>query len=177
MESLDEELKSSGFEIVDIGVAQASGRLVARVFIDKVFEGEPAKESSPGLESSQDPPTSQTGSALGFGGSVGSGITLDDCVGVSGRLSALLDEIFPQQGPEYILEVSSPGLNRVIRAEADFRRFNGRLAKIKIKRDGETTSHTGRLATNSKPYKLETKSCDVVFDLDMVVSARLEPEI
>ncbi len=50
-------------------------------------------------------------------------------------MSALLDveedELGePSLGHEYTLEVSSPGLDRPLRHEADYRRFAGRLAKI-----------------------------------------------
>jgi ribosome maturation factor RimP len=45
-------------------------------------------------------------------------------------LSVILDveELIP--GPGYILEVSSPGLDRALRNAADFERFRGRAAKI-----------------------------------------------
>jgi ribosome maturation factor RimP len=33
-------------------------------------------------------------------------------------------------GPGYILEISSPGMDRALKTEADFQRFAGRLAKI-----------------------------------------------
>jgi ribosome maturation factor RimP len=49
---------------------------------------------------------------------------------VSQQLGVILDveELVP--GPGYILEVSSPGMDRALKTEADFRRFAGRLAKI-----------------------------------------------
>jgi ribosome maturation factor RimP len=45
-------------------------------------------------------------------------------------LSVILDveELIP--GPGYILEVSSPGLDRALRNAADFERFRGRAAKL-----------------------------------------------
>jgi len=61
-------------------------------------------------------------------------VGIDDCQRVSQDLSALLDveDEFGQQdlGEAYTLEVSSPGLDRPLRSEADYRRFSGRLAKI-----------------------------------------------
>ena len=52
------------------------------------------------------------------------GIILNDCVKVSEKLSQLLDEkdIIPER---YTLEVSSPGLERILRKETDFQRFSG----------------------------------------------------
>lgn len=62
-------------------------------------------------------------------------VGIEDCQRVSQDLSALLDveedELGePSLGQEYTLEVSSPGLDRPLRHEADYRRFAGRLAKI-----------------------------------------------
>ena len=63
----------------------------------------------------------------------GSGITHDDCAGVSTRVAAAMDRenIFPSA---YILEVSSPGLERGLYSLEDFHKFSGRPAKIKTHR-------------------------------------------
>ena len=61
-------------------------------------------------------------------------VGIDDCQRVSHDLSALLDveDEFGQNelSDQYTLEVSSPGLDRPLRGEADYRRFAGRLAKL-----------------------------------------------
>ena len=61
-------------------------------------------------------------------------VGIADCQRISQDLSALLDveDEFgePGLGDTYTLEVSSPGLDRPLRHEADYRRFAGRLAKI-----------------------------------------------
>jgi len=58
------------------------------------------------------------------------GITLDDCAQVSREVSELLDiEDFITD--KYTLEVSSPGLNRPLKREADYERYRGRLVKIR----------------------------------------------
>lgn len=61
-------------------------------------------------------------------------VGIDECQRVSQDLSALLDveDEFGQQelDDRYTLEVSSPGADRPLRGEADYRRFSGRLAKI-----------------------------------------------
>ncbi len=63
---------------------------------------------------------------------------LELCAGISRDLSPALDvaDIIPQR---YSLEVSSPGLERPLFSEADFRRFVGRKAKIKLKHDSAST--------------------------------------
>lgn len=58
------------------------------------------------------------------------GITLDDCTDVSRELSEILD-VEEVIHCHYSLEVSSPGLNRPLKKEADYLRFTGRLVKIR----------------------------------------------
>jgi ribosome maturation factor RimP len=60
------------------------------------------------------------------------GVSLDDCASVSRELSAVLD-VADAIGPAYSLEVSSPGLNRPLKKEADFARFIGKKAKIRTR--------------------------------------------
>lgn len=59
------------------------------------------------------------------------GVSLEDCVEVSRDASAVLD-VEDIIAPHYQLEVSSPGLDRPLRSEADFVRFRGRLARVKL---------------------------------------------
>ena len=58
------------------------------------------------------------------------GITHKDCERVSEQLNVILDVEDLVPGPSYILEVSSPGLDRKLIKPADYERFVGRLAKI-----------------------------------------------
>jgi len=58
------------------------------------------------------------------------GITIDDCAMVSRQVGALLDIEDPIDH-HYSLEVSSPGINRVMRKLGDFNRFSGRQARIR----------------------------------------------
>ena len=60
------------------------------------------------------------------------GITLEDCAQFSRRFSVSLDveDWIPFQ---YVLEVSSPGVNRPLSKEADFLRFCGKNAKIRTR--------------------------------------------
>lgn len=60
------------------------------------------------------------------------GITLDDCAYFSDRVSATLDE-GDKISRSYVLEVSSPGLDRVIKKEKDFERFAGKPVKLRLK--------------------------------------------
>ena len=60
------------------------------------------------------------------------GVTLDDCSLVSEQLSALLDVEDPIPVP-YTLEVSSPGLDRVLFKPEHFERYAGHKVKIRLK--------------------------------------------
>lgn len=66
-------------------------------------------------------------------------IGIDDCALISRAVSAMLDVDDTIAG-EYVLEVSSPGLDRPLTKPADFMRFRGRHAKIKL----DTPIDTGR---------------------------------
>lgn len=59
------------------------------------------------------------------------GVDLDDCQMVSEKLSAVLDEKDPI-AENYLLEVSSPGLDRVLKKDKDFIRYNGRDVDIQL---------------------------------------------
>jgi ribosome maturation factor RimP len=60
------------------------------------------------------------------------GITIDDCATVSRELGNLID-IKDVIEHEYVLEVSSPGLNRPLKKETDFIRSIGKKIKVKAK--------------------------------------------
>jgi len=104
--------RSEGLEIVDVEWKVGKQRFL-RVYIDRVPPAQPA-ELVEGEEAPSPFPK----------------ISHSDCERVSKQLSVILDveELIP--GPGYILEVSSPGLDRALRNAADFERFHGRAAKI-----------------------------------------------
>ena len=58
-------------------------------------------------------------------------VTLDACEVVSRTLEAKLDEKDPIE-QAYILEVSSPGLDRPLKKEADFVKFQGEIIDVKL---------------------------------------------
>lgn len=66
------------------------------------------------------------------------GADLELCANVSRDLSPALD-VADLIAQHYNLEVSSPGLERPLNGEADFVRFAGRKAKIKLRHDSAST--------------------------------------
>ena len=61
------------------------------------------------------------------------GMTLDGCERIAGEASAFLDEKADEIEGTYLLEVSSPGLERPLFKIEDYRRFCGRLVNIRLK--------------------------------------------
>ncbi|OYT73614.1 MAG: ribosome maturation factor RimP [Chloracidobacterium sp. CP2_5A] len=66
------------------------------------------------------------------------GITLDQCAALSRRIGARLDEL-DAVPTAYTLEVSSPGVERGLYRLADYQRFIGRRARLRVTtpRDGK----------------------------------------
>ncbi len=60
------------------------------------------------------------------------GMDVDDCAQLSRKLSEVLEAADPI-ADEYVLEVSSPGIDRPLTATGDFERFAGHEARIELK--------------------------------------------
>jgi ribosome maturation factor RimP len=101
----------------------------------------------------------------------GRGVTVDDCAKVSRRLEAWLDE---HSGvPErYVLEVSSPGVERPLVRRRDFVRFAGREAELKG--DGDGPGFKGRVRGVLRGVEDRGSSYDVVIE-EAGVGARRVP--
>jgi ribosome maturation factor RimP len=105
------------------------------------------------------------------------GITVEDCARVSRRVAGVLDVEDPIRGP-YDLEVSSPGLDRLLFTPAQFERYAGRGVKLRLKaklRGQRRIAGTiGRVSGES----LEIESGEERFDvpIDLIEQARLVPE-
>ena len=104
-------------------------------------------------------------------------MTVEDCETVSRHVAALLDVEDPI-GDAYVLEVSSPGLDRPLTRIEDYERFNGKLAKITLRLmlDGRRRFN-GRLAGFDEAGKiiLETSFGRFAFAFDEIDSARIDP--
>jgi len=124
--------RSYGLEIFDVQLRRESSGTVLRVIIDRPDPGlaDVAHPSGARERPAEDARSSAADAARSGDESIG----IADCQRVSQDLSALLDveeeELEAELADAYTLEVSSPGLDRPLRHEADYRRFTGRLAKI-----------------------------------------------
>ena len=108
------------------------------------------------------------------------GVTLDDCAAMSDKLGTLIDEsgILPDA---YVLEVSSPGIDRVLKNEKDFLRFKGRKARISVFEpvDGQRNFVGKILSFEAGSVTIEdaTAGKAVTIALNKIARARLEPEL
>lgn len=131
--------------------------MVLRVVIDRPDPGLPSSTVAGASEGSREAAAGEPGVLHGAAAGTADGpgddsIGVADCQRVSHDLSALLDVEEDELGEAaltgaYTLEVSSPGLDRPLRHEADYRRFAGRLAKIVTAAPiGGQSAFAGRLA-------------------------------
>ena len=95
--------ESRGLEVWDIQSRREASGHVVRVFIDRPGPAATPEES----------------------------VSIEDCAEVNREISTILDVEDPLPFA-YTLEVSSPGLDRPLRGEDDYRRFAGRLAKVVV---------------------------------------------
>jgi ribosome maturation factor RimP len=107
------------------------------------------------------------------------GISHRDCEAVSEQLSVLLDVEDLVAGPRYILEVSSPGLDRKLTRPADFERFAGRRARISMAQPVEAqTFFEGRLAGYAEGrVKMDVQGRIVELPIEGIRKAQLVVEI
>jgi ribosome maturation factor RimP len=101
-------------------------------------------------------------------------MTVDDCAEISRSVSAILDVADPIAGA-YLLEVSSPGIDRpLVRAE-DYDRFNGFEARIELARplDGRKRFRGRLLGTAGPDVRIATDAGEVLLPLAEVSRAKL----
>jgi ribosome maturation factor RimP len=105
------------------------------------------------------------------------GVTLDDCAEVSRHLTRVL----AVEGIDYErLEVSSPGLDRPLRREADFVRFAGQRAEIRMRTPDASgrRKFAGRLrGAEAGQVVLELEGGVIRLALDDLDRAKLVPEL
>lgn len=107
------------------------------------------------------------------------GVTVEDCSDVSRSVEAAMDVDDFMPSP-YVLEVSSPGLDRELYSLADFRKFTGSKAKAKVRdADGNAKSYNGRiLAVDGDEITFEDRSeGEVKFPYSSVAKANLKFDI
>ncbi|MFZ5508705.1 MAG: ribosome maturation factor RimP [Pseudomonadota bacterium] len=103
------------------------------------------------------------------------GVSVDDCATVSNHLTRL----FAVENIDYDrLEVSSPGLDRPLKKPADFERFTGQEAQIRLRIavNGQRNFKGVLAGVTGGKLRLEVAGTAHVFDLAQVEKARLVPK-
>ena len=128
---LSPTVASLGLELLGVEYLPSPGGALLRLYIDR-----------PGADAADE----------------AQGVGIEDCEAVSREVSAQLDVEDPISG-NYTLEVSSPGVDRLLFTPAQFERFLGEEAKVvlKLPQDGRRRL-TGRIAT--------VEGDTVTFDVD-----------
>ena len=104
-------------------------------------------------------------------------MTVEDCQSISRHISVLLDVEDPISSA-YVLEVSSPGIDRPLMRLTDYDRFQGELAKITLRlmQDGRRRFH-GRLGgvSDAGQVILDTSFGKFEFAFDNIETGRIDP--
>ncbi len=107
------------------------------------------------------------------------GVTIEDCERVSREIEAVIDVEDPIPF-SYVLEVSSPGLDRPLKGPEDFKRFAGRLARVVTQEPiGKQTFFVGEIreAGDDAIVLLLPKNKEVAIPYKDISKARLEVEV
>jgi len=181
---------SHGLDVVDLEFLGPAKERVLRIYLEKDAEGRAKLKAliAAGVGDLELPESLIEGTL-----SVDqlSGITHEDCAEFSRDFGVLLDveDLIP--GDEYVLEASSPGLDRKLSKRDDFARFSGSLVKIQTFEPIRNNRHwQGRLAAgdsdiltldlnavkqNSKTRKTGVNTVEIA--LTNIEKAQLVPEI
>jgi ribosome maturation factor RimP len=155
---------SSGLEIVDLEILGSGKHRMLRVYIDR-----------PGAAPSANHPD---------------GVTHEDCSAFSREFGTIIEVEDAVPGGSYVLEVSSPGLDRKLTKPADFERFRGHRVKLMTRAPVNNNRHyegrmerveNGKLLLDLSAARRKMRPKDgaslVEIELSNVEKANLVPEI
>ncbi len=167
---------SSGLEVVEVEVCGAGKHRMLRVFIDRPLNARLGAAPAPGRPKEDRP----------------DGITHEDCSKFSREFGTIVDVEDAVPGGSYLLEVSSPGLDRKLTKAADFERFCGHRVKLMTREPVNNNRHfegklesfeNGKLmldlsaARKKKMRPKEGEGAKVEIELRNIEKANLVPEI
>jgi ribosome maturation factor RimP len=149
---LEQTVSGLGYELADFELS--SGNRLLRVFIDKLHEATSGAAAKPR----------------------GADVGLADCEAVTRQLQRVL----AVEGVDYErLEVSSPGLDRRLKKAADFARFAGRRAEVRLRHpvNGRRNFLGVVRAVQGERVELDFDGGHIAFELADMDRARLVPEL
>jgi ribosome maturation factor RimP len=105
------------------------------------------------------------------------GVTVDDCERASRQISGALDVDDPIKG-QYVLEVSSPGLDRPLFTEEHFRQFAGNRIKLRVSPplDGRRNFSGVLMGVRDQAVVVVQDEQEVEIPLRQIEQARLVPD-
>jgi ribosome maturation factor RimP len=102
-----------------------------------------------------------------------SGITHQDCDKYSRELTSSLDN--EAILPDYVLEISSPGLDRKVRSLEEFKRFAGRLVKFTVEEKDKRETLSGTIkSVDGNTVVIKTDKGDKNYDFGKIIKASLD---
>ena len=105
------------------------------------------------------------------------GITLNDCEALSRRVSDVLDQVDPIKDP-YFLEVSSPGLNRILFKLEHYKKFVGREVMVRFVKAINGSKNVKGILKEVNDNEIVVEGEETVkVPFDKIKSANLEGEI
>jgi len=184
IELLEPVIVGLGYELWELEFAPRGQGGLLRIYLDSPAAQDAESTRPDGGQSGEGQP--EEGQSDGNGAAADfvateSGITVEDCARVSRAVSEVLDEADPIPG-QFTLEVSSPGLDRVLRTHRHFQRFIGARAEIEMREALRGRRRfLGRLAgVDELQVTLEVEGSDadaaVQLPLASIHKARLAPE-
>ncbi len=104
------------------------------------------------------------------------GINVDDCATVSHEISGILDVEEPIT-MAYILEVSSPGMDRLLFSAEQFSEFNGENVIIKLNQmiDKRRKVKGQILSVNDGTITIQSDNEEIMVEFDTIMRARINP--
>ena len=106
------------------------------------------------------------------GSKPGQGVTADDCATVSRDLERWLDGT-QMLGERYVLEVSSPGIERPVRWEEHWKRFEGSEVRVRLPERGRVRAKIVRVEGQSVVLRPAGEDNDVTVSIDEARDATL----
>ncbi|MGH8234865.1 MAG: ribosome maturation factor RimP [Rhodanobacteraceae bacterium] len=142
-------LKELGLECLGVEFSAGHGGGLLRVYIDTIAQGDATANA----------------------------VSVDDCEAASREISALLDVDDPIAG-HYVLEVSSPGIERPLFTARQFARFLGMEAKVTLKlpRGGRRRMRGKIAAVDGKQIGMDADGVRMDIEADEIESAHLVPD-
>jgi len=101
------------------------------------------------------------------------GVTVKDCTSISRKLNDMfyVHDLFPGN---YRLEVSSPGIDRVLKNASDFKRQLKRNIRLEYKdNDGSKTFEGKLLSVDDEEIKLESEKKTTILKTDKIISGKV----